>query len=211
MDAATNMKIADKIFNKVSFDNTTGEIKPGLLGEATMPQIRDAITTLLVEEGVPRERANTVMEECWQSRDMANYGGVQSIGDVGHLFQSLKSKGYRIAINTSDSRSVTEKTIDLLNLRHMIDMVVCGDDADILPKPHPSTAMKICNKLQVHPSDAIMIGDSTTDLMLAVNAGLGCGIGKSLIPMEMMSTLEENEGGIAQELPRHVYAKLFSP
>ncbi|XP_072045163.1 uncharacterized protein [Amphiura filiformis] len=121
LENATDLDLANKIFNLVSFDNNTGKIKPGLLGEGTMSQLRDTITQLLSEEGVPREKAERIVQACWQVREMANYGDVRAVGDVGHLFGVLKSNGYLIAVNTSDSRGVTEQTLDHLDLRRSSD------------------------------------------------------------------------------------------
>ena len=180
MEDASSLKLAHTIYNKLSFDNTNDKLKHGVLGEGTKEQVREALTQILIGEGIPRERAYAIMQDCYQSLDLSSYGDIQPIGDVGHLLNTIKSKGYLIAVNTSDSRNSIEKTLDHLDVKHLVDMVVCGDDEDILPKPHPSTAHKICNKLQVCPNDVIMVGDSTSDMMLVSNAGLGCGIGRIL-------------------------------
>ncbi len=174
---ATGLDLADKIFNLVSFDNNAGKILPGLLGEGTMPQIRNTLTQVLFEEGVPRAKVDAIMEECWQARDFRTYGEIHTVGDVGALFRVLKSNGYLIAVNTSDNRSVTEFTLDHLNLTQYVDMIVCGDDEGVLPKPHPWTAKKICRELQVEPNDVIMIGDSPSDMKLGCNGGFQCSIG----------------------------------
>ena len=179
LESATGHQLTDKVFDTVSFDGNSNQIKPGLLGEGTMQELQDTLTDLLVRECcMPRQTAVNIMRECWQARELDCYGDMKPVGDVGQLFAVLKSKGYLIAVNTSDNRHVTEKTLCHLNVRHLVDMVVCGDDEDILPKPHPSTAMKICGRLEVDPRDAVMIGDSTSDMRLRENAGLGCAIGK---------------------------------
>lgn len=38
-----------------------------------------------------------------------------------------------------------------LQLEDHVDMVVCGDDAGAMPKPHPHNALSICRTLDVDP------------------------------------------------------------
>ncbi|XP_072023899.1 uncharacterized protein [Amphiura filiformis] len=168
---ATNLDLADKLYDLLAFDDETGKFLPGLLGEGTAPQVRHSITQLLLEAGLPREKAERIMQDCYEGADMTTYGNgpIEGVGDVGDLFRVLKSKGYLIAVNTSDCRRVTEKTLDHLNVKHHVDMVVCGDDEGHLAKPHPYSAQKICSELEVHPGDTIM--------KLGCNAGLRCSIG----------------------------------
>lgn len=42
-------------------------------------------------------------------------------------------------------------TLKRLQLEDHVDMVVCGDDAGSMPKPHPHNALSICRTLDVDP------------------------------------------------------------
>lgn len=42
-------------------------------------------------------------------------------------------------------------TLKKLKLDKLVDVVVCGDDAGAMPKPHPHNALSICRLLDVDP------------------------------------------------------------
>lgn len=80
----------------------------------------------------------------------------------------------------------------MLGLEQYIDAVVCGDDIDTKPKPHPHNALQICKQLgidpKVHfsvfidqtpflPQEAFMVGDTLADVKMAKAANLGGSIG----------------------------------
>lgn len=48
-------------------------------------------------------------------------------------------------------RTGTIKVLKSLQLESYVDFVMCGDDRDSLPKPHPHNALKICQILGVEP------------------------------------------------------------
>lgn len=88
------------------------------------------------------------------------------------LFSTLKNKGIKIAINTSDRRSNTEKCIKILEIEKYLDMVVCGDDG-LKTKPSPSTINYICQELGVSNSKTFMVGDTQADIDAGIRANCG--------------------------------------
>ncbi|KAJ8524854.1 hypothetical protein ON010_g16263 [Phytophthora cinnamomi] len=58
----------------------------------------------------------------------------------------------------------------------MVDALACGDDG--LPaKPAGEQIWTICQQLGVEPRNTIMVGDTSTDMLLGKNAGCGLSIG----------------------------------
>ena len=73
---------------------------------------------------------------------------------------------------------MTEGTLERLGVSDLVDMVVCGDDAGIKPKPDAYTVNKICSRLGVEPRNAVFIGDTPTDAMCGRNSNCGLVISK---------------------------------
>ncbi|MAD46120.1 MAG: phosphoglycolate phosphatase [Oceanospirillaceae bacterium] len=75
------------------------------------------------------------------------------------------------ALVTNKSRRFTEPLIASLGWHDQFAMLVCGDDlAD--KKPSAIPLLHVCETLAVAPADALMIGDSRTDMRAAKNAGI---------------------------------------
>merc|ERR1712025_1065102 len=90
--------------------------------------------------------------------------------------EALKSANIKIAVMTSDDRSSTLLHLKNLGISEYVESIVCGND-DIEKKPHPAGFIEICSQLGVHPSKAVMVGDTRADLLLARAAGAGLTIG----------------------------------
>ncbi len=189
LEDASGLVLADKIYEALHFDKNAGKFLAGGFAEKTTPENIETIIQCISRECVPREEAEKMTNDCWiaQVHDWNHeHRGIHPIGDVGSLFRILKSNGYMIAVNTSDDRRVTEFTLNYLKLTQYVDMIVCGDDEGVLPKPHPWTAKKICSELQVEPSDVIMIGDSASDMKLGRNAGFRYSIGRPMCGIDTL-------------------------
>ncbi|XP_022092355.1 uncharacterized protein LOC110980210 [Acanthaster planci] len=178
IESKTNLAISAEAFGALSFDDEAGKILPGVLGEGTVEMIRDCLSSILQKVGsIPQCQADQIVDECLEACSSLKSGVIQPLGDVRGMFRRLKRRGYQIAINTSDSRAVTLRTLHMLGVSKLVDAVVCGDDIGMIAKPHPVSAYSICAQLDVWPKNAIMVGDSPCDVQLGTNAKLGCAIG----------------------------------
>ncbi|VDO45652.1 unnamed protein product [Brugia timori] len=106
----------------------------------------------------------------------------KEISDLCSLFRQLRENGIKIAICTSDSRKFflrkgTLTTLRRLQLEDHVDVVVCGDDAGSIPKPHPHNALSICRALDVDPQDTLLVGDTLADMGMGRSANLGSTVG----------------------------------
>ena len=64
-----------------------------------------------------------------------------------------------------------------MKLEPYVDMIMCGDDPQGKPKPNPHNALHICRKLNVSPTDTIMVGDTPADTLMGQQANLGLTVG----------------------------------
>jgi phosphoglycolate phosphatase len=87
----------------------------------------------------------------------------------------LQAKGVRIGVITTDRRTETEETMQIMGIAQLVDHIVCGDDG--LPwKPAPDTLLATCRQLAVPPARAAVVGDTVADLIMARRAGAGLGV-----------------------------------
>jgi len=94
----------------------------------------------------------------------------QQVGEYSVLYQHVETglsalRGMPKALITNKARIFTEKLLDKLSLTSHFEVIVCGDD--MVKKPSPEPLLFACNKLNVEPSKAIMIGDSKSDILAA--------------------------------------------
>ena len=80
-------------------------------------------------------------------------------------------KDYALCICTNKPRVLVEKILIETGLDHYFDFICAGDD---LPtkKPHPENLKKCLEYFGVSSNSAIMVGDSSVDSQLAMNAGV---------------------------------------
>lgn len=178
LEEATGLDLADKMYKEVGYcpKNCTYS-DGGLLAHATVAEIRQAFVTVLVKSGIDRATAQRLVSNCCKDFDSGGHDTLEPLGDLPAIFETLRAKGVKTAICTTDSREGTLSALDRLGLMSMIDKIVCGDDTDTKPKPHPETALGICEELNVCPTQTVIIGDTVADTTMGRSAGLGLTIG----------------------------------
>ena len=84
----------------------------------------------------------------------------------------LKSQGIRLGCVTNKATQFTLPILHSLGIQDDFESIVCGDT---LPekKPHPLPLLHSAEALGVKPENAVMIGDSISDVKAARAAGFG--------------------------------------
>lgn len=93
-------------------------------------------------------------------------------GTVDFL-QDQKNKGVCLGLCTNKYESATQRILAELGLLNFFDVIVGGDTLAEL-KPHPLPLLHALEKCATSPCDAVMIGDSTNDLLAAHAANMPC-------------------------------------
>ena len=88
--------------------------------------------------------------------------------DALQTLQNLQQQNYLLAIATNKSRKGLLFSLDHLELHDYFCALRCGDDE--FAKPQPEVLHGILDELSVSPQDAVMIGDSSFDMLVAQNA-----------------------------------------
>ncbi len=84
--------------------------------------------------------------------------------------ETLKKNGFRLAVATSKSKKEMDSAITHNKLSDIFELVCCGDEYP--GKPDPTMLNHIMKKCDVGSEECVMIGDTTTDMMFAANAGI---------------------------------------
>lgn len=82
----------------------------------------------------------------------------------------LHAAGHQLGVATGKSRKGLERVMDSSGLRGYFQASRTPDET--FSKPHPAMLLEIMDELGVAPGRTLMIGDTTHDLQMAVNAGV---------------------------------------
>lgn len=85
------------------------------------------------------------------------------------MLDGLRARGHRLAVATGKSRRGLDVALDTVDLRHRFDASRTADET--FGKPHPRMLLELMDELDVPAERTLMIGDTTHDLQLALNAG----------------------------------------
>lgn len=85
------------------------------------------------------------------------------------LLDALQNRGHKLAVATGKSRRGLNEALATVALRERFDASRTADET--FGKPHPRMLLELMEELGVPPERTLMIGDTTHDLQLAINAG----------------------------------------
>jgi len=91
--------------------------------------------------------------------------------NVAATLGSLKAQGYRLALVTNKPFGFIGPLLEGLALTELFEFCLGGDS---LPKrkPDPLPLLHVCERLEVNPTECVMIGDSKNDILAANAAGM---------------------------------------
>ncbi|KAE9413524.1 hypothetical protein Angca_006169 [Angiostrongylus cantonensis] len=177
LEQETGLLLSPKVYQLLGICPVEEKVRPGLLAEGTMEQIKIEMQKLLVQNGVNDVHKLDVVEKCIKDSQSRSPSTLRAIHDMRSLFKTLRNNDIKIAMCTADNRTNTVSMLRWFNVEDLVDIVVCGDDPGSKPKPHPHNAESICRVLQVAPENAVMVGDTLADIGMARSAGLGTAVG----------------------------------
>ena len=166
------------IFEKLGYDANANEFSfDSIVAKGTNDDIRNCICEFIAENEeekdaiIDTEQIRKLVQSKWVDIKI-DIKNLKQIGDIKKIFKFLKNLGIKIAICTSDDRKPTEETIEIFEVGKYLDAVVCGSDS-VSSKPSPEPIWVLCHKLNVRPSECVMVGDTIADLHAGINAKCG--------------------------------------
>ncbi len=161
----------DPLYELFGVDPVTHRIFPdGALAIAPEAVTQRRIEALLQNNGIPATDATTLVQQLWQPPDPAKTA--HPCADLVALCAWLWQNGAIIAVATADNRAPTLSTMQSLGIASYVGTMACADDPGIAPKPAPDKVYAICATLGIDPADAIMIGDTPSDMLMGRAAGV---------------------------------------
>ena len=85
------------------------------------------------------------------------------------LWLDLKERGHLLAVATGKSRRGLDEALQAVELKGCFDSSRTADET--AGKPHPRMLHELMSEFGVKPERTLMIGDTTHDLQMALNAG----------------------------------------
>lgn len=86
------------------------------------------------------------------------------------MLHSLKERGYMLAVATGKARRGLDRVFDDIDCDHYFDATRCADETE--SKPHPKMLHELMLELDVSAEQALMVGDTEFDMVMAKNAGV---------------------------------------
>ena len=172
----------NEMFEFMGYNQTTKQFTSNsVVARGTNNDIINAMVKFCLKHDIVKNDTmiKKIIEDDWELPKLDDGNGHSSIipcGNITKVFEYLKSHSIKVAICTNDDRICTEKTIDYLNVRHLVDYIVCGDDP-ISSKPSPEPIWTICQNLCIDINHTIMVGDTISDIHAGRNARCGMVVG----------------------------------
>ncbi len=90
--------------------------------------------------------------------------------DTIKVLDALKMQGLKLAAVTTRSVRTSVLSLEQNGIADYFDIVISAEDV-ARHKPDPEPIVKALHVLKIKPTDAIMVGDTTADIMAGKNAG----------------------------------------
>ena len=175
LQASIELDIRQALCECYGYDLARRKILPdGKLTCTPMWRLRELMVEVVASFGIPVTEAYCAVEQGWHVPDPVTLA--KPFTDIQKLFINIHKLGIKIAIATTDDREPTRAMLEGFGVKDLVNTMVCADDG-IPAKPAPDMVTTICQRMNVHPCNVIVIGDTVADLHMARSAGAGYVIG----------------------------------
>jgi phosphoglycolate phosphatase len=131
--------------------------------------LRDALEYAV--PGLPADRYSE-LGAAYRRHYLASQHALTLFPGTLEMLQALKQRQHLLAVATGKTRRGLDEVLQTTELRGVFDSSRTADET--LSKPHPLMLQELMTELGVEPERTLMVGDTTHDLQMAVNAGTPC-------------------------------------
>lgn len=127
----------------------------------------------LVVKALPRNKTdeteiNTCLSDMMQVYSACCTNKTAPYPGILKLLDTLHAKGLKLAILSNKEDGLTKKVATALLPKYI--QPVLGLKEEALKKPNPKVLLQLCETLNVKPNEAIYVGDTDVDILVAKNA-----------------------------------------
>ena len=110
------------------------------------------------------------MAERYRYHYLANDHSLSLFDGISAMIEGLHARGHLLAVATGKSRRGLDRVLEHSGIGKFFLSSRCADEC--FSKPHPQMILELMDELGVSPEKALMIGDTTHDIQMAINAGV---------------------------------------
>ncbi|WP_310626153.1 HAD-IA family hydrolase [Limnohabitans sp.] len=140
----------------------TDEAASYVIGMALMPSLAHAAPD------VPQDKY-PLLDERYRFHYMRHANDIVLFDGVLSLLAALRERHHWLAVATGKSRRGLDEALRTAELQGVFDGSRTADET--AGKPHPRMLEELMREFGVEPERVLMIGDTTHDLQMALNAG----------------------------------------
>lgn len=148
--------------------------------------------------GVSSQQVGTLIDR--YRHHYSVYGqNISPFEGITEIVETLHAEDFLLAVATGKSRTELNKALESSGLGVYFHASRCADET--FSKPHPAMLLELMEQFGVEAGRTLMIGDTTHDLQMAINAevaGLGVAYGahsreslSSLAPLACVNSITE--------------------
>jgi HAD superfamily hydrolase (TIGR01549 family) len=97
---------------------------------------------------------------------------IKKMKSVENILKILKEKNFKIGLTSNTTSTIVRKVLQKINIQSHFDIILGGEQIQN-PKPDPEIILKACQKLNIKPREAVLVGDTVYDEQAAKAAGCG--------------------------------------
>lgn len=119
--------------------------------------------------GLPEDQYPTLVEH-YRHHYLGRDAEIPLFEGVREGIHDLHEAGFTLAVATGKSLKGLERALEYSKLRPYFSATRCADQTH--SKPHPAMVEEILDELMLSRGQALVIGDTSHDMMMAANAGV---------------------------------------
>jgi phosphoglycolate phosphatase-like HAD superfamily hydrolase len=175
LQPSIGVDVSQALCDCYGYDIARRKVYPdGIITCTPMWRLRELMVEVVASLGMPVTEASCAVAKAWHVPDPVTLA--RPFTDIQKLFTNIHRLGIPIAIATTDDRDPTQALLEAFHLKDLVTTMVCADDG-IKTKPAPDMVTVICQRMDIHPRNVIVVGDTVADLQMARSAGVGYAIG----------------------------------
>lgn len=114
------------------------------------------------------------------------------------LLDSLRDKGVKVGIGTSNFRDLADLVLDRHGIRHHLESLRTSCEVE-RGKPHPDVFLKVASDLGVDPKACLVFEDTHAGVLAAKAAGMACIIVEDPLSKPFLEEMRGDAQGVIED------------